>query len=44
MNKISKTTENYTSVIDDSTEEGIDFMLKNIIDKINEIVEWINNQ
>ena len=44
MNKISKTTENYTSVIDDSTEEGIDFMLKNIIDKINEIVEWINKQ
>ena len=44
MNKISKTTENYTSVIDDSTEEGIDFMLKNIINKINEIVEWINTQ
>ena len=44
MNRIDKTTENFTSVVDESSTEGIDKLLKDMVDKINEIIDWINSQ
>tara|TARA_R100000008_G_C3570779_1_gene161982 strand:- start:1015 stop:1149 length:135 start_codon:yes stop_codon:yes gene_type:complete len=44
MDKIDKTTENYVSIIDDNETEGIDKLLKDMVDKINEIIDWINSQ
>ena len=35
----------YNSCIDeDNTDDGQMVLLKNIVDKINEIVDWINSQ
>ena len=44
MDNIDKTTENYVSIIDDNETEGIDKLLKDMVDKINEIIDWINSQ
>tara|TARA_R100001594_G_scaffold54312_1_gene87873 strand:- start:77 stop:211 length:135 start_codon:yes stop_codon:yes gene_type:complete len=44
MDKIDKTTENYVSIIDDNETEGIDKLLKDMVDKINEIIDWINSR
>ena len=44
MDKIDKTTENYVSIINDNETEGIDKLLKDMVNKINEIIDWINSQ
>jgi hypothetical protein len=40
LNKITKTTEETEEL--DTTLNGVE--IKNLIDKINEIIDWINNQ
>ena len=43
MDKIEKDI-NYTAVVDESSQESQEVLLKNIINKINEIIDWINEQ
>ena len=44
MDIINKESDVYTSVVDDSDTEGIDVLFKELVEKINEIVDWINTQ
>ena len=44
MEKIDKTSEEIASMVKDSNEAPDAIILGIIIDKINEIIDWINNQ
>ena len=46
MDKIDKTTSPYIDVVDENNvENSPDMKLRmNIVDKINEIIDWINSQ
>lgn len=43
MDKIDKDS-NYISQVNERSEEGLEYLLKRIVDKINEIIDWINTQ
>ena len=44
MDKIDKSSVQAVNGRDETDESGSDYALSLIIDKINEIVEWINTQ
>ena len=44
MDLIDKTSEEYLNVAKDTNESSDAVLLRVVIDKINEIIEWINNQ
>ena len=44
MEKIDKTSENITNIVKDGNEAHDAIILGIIIDKINEIIDWINQQ
>ena len=44
MDLIDKKSEKYLDVAKDSNESSDAVLLREIVSKINEIVEWINNQ
>ena len=44
MDKIDKTSEEVTNIVKDSNPAPDSVLLGIIIDKINEIVDWINAQ
>ena len=44
MDLIDKTSEEYLNVAKDTNASSDAVLLRIVIDKINEIVEWINNQ
>ena len=45
MDKIDKTISPYVDKIDESNTDDTEMvLLKNIVDKINEIIDWINSQ
>ena len=41
MEKVDKTSENIEAFADD---DMVKIVIKDLVDKINEIVEWINSQ
>ena len=43
MDKIEKDI-NYTALVDENSTDAQEVLLKNIVDKINEIIDWINSQ
>ena len=45
MDKIDKTISPYVDKIDENNTDDTEMvLLKNIVDKINEIIDWINSQ
>jgi len=44
MNLIDKKSDKYLDIAKDSNESSDAVLLREIVNKINEIVEWINNQ
>ena len=44
MDLIDKKSEQYLNVAKDSNESSDAVLLREIVNKVNEIVEWINNQ
>ena len=44
VQKIDKNSEQYLNVAKDSNESSDAVLLREIVNKVNEIVEWINNQ
>ena len=44
MDLIDKTSEEYLNVAKDTNESSDAVLLREIVNKVNEIVEWINNQ
>ena len=46
LDKIDKTTTPFVDIPDDDSYENAptDVLIKQIVDKINEIVDWINSQ
>ena len=44
MDLIDKNSEQYLNVAKDSNESSDAVLLREIVDKVNEIVKWINNQ
>lgn len=44
MDRIDTTEEIAKSIIDENNEASNAVLLRNIINKINEIVDWINSQ
>tara|TARA_R100001443_G_scaffold111701_1_gene124709 strand:+ start:2592 stop:2726 length:135 start_codon:yes stop_codon:yes gene_type:complete len=44
MDLIDKKSEKYLDVAKDSNESSDAVLLREIVEKVNEIVEWINNQ
>tara|TARA_Y100000593_G_C4096782_1_gene231205 strand:+ start:399 stop:533 length:135 start_codon:yes stop_codon:yes gene_type:complete len=44
MDRIDKTSEEITNIVKDSNEAPDAIIFGIIIDKINEIIDWINNQ
>ena len=44
MDLIDKNSEQYLNVAKDSNESSDAVLLREIVNKINEIVGWINNQ
>jgi|TARA_R100000655_G_scaffold36591_1_gene70975 hypothetical protein len=44
INKIDKTTSPYIDVVDENSDEPLMVLNKNIVDKINEMIDWINAQ
>tara|TARA_R100001594_G_scaffold149980_1_gene209482 strand:+ start:671 stop:802 length:132 start_codon:yes stop_codon:yes gene_type:complete len=43
LDRITK-DEIYTSSVDEDSVDGVEVLLKNMVDKINEIIDWINSQ
>tara|TARA_Y100000593_G_scaffold29910_1_gene59248 strand:+ start:1512 stop:1643 length:132 start_codon:yes stop_codon:yes gene_type:complete len=43
MDKLEKDI-NYTAVVDETSQDSQEILLKNIVNKINEIIDWINAQ
>lgn len=43
MEKIEKDI-NYIAVVDENSTDAQEVLLKNIVNKINEIIDWINSQ
>jgi len=44
MNLIDKKSDKYLDIAKDSNESSDAVLLREIVNKINEIVRWINNQ
>ncbi len=44
MDLIDKKSDKYLDIAKDSNESSDAVLLREIVNKINEIVEWINNQ
>ena len=44
MNKIDITEETAKSIMDENNEEANAVLLRTVVNKINEIIDWINSQ